>query len=196
MPQPGVFDNQIKPRAALGNAGGAFNQFDYTAGNSVTINRGDIVLISGSGASTVVSQAIALPGSNNSASLSGGSLGTLGVALSQIKTNSSGIDTSTGFNKTVVTVAIWDANLEVLMRGWNATAANTTISNWTPITSNYQLGRWRGANANTWWYFISTTTTNGELTYVEPYGVNLQASTDQYALMYVKAVSTIRQAGA
>lgn len=192
MPLPGVFDKQIKPRPAQG-AGGFFNQAAYTVAASTSIKRYDIVSLNGS---QLVQQAIALPGSNNSASLSGGSLPTLGVALASITTNAAGQDTSSGLPVTTVPVAIWDGNLEILIRAWNATPANTQISTGTFNPSAIlQLGRWRGPNANTWWYFLSTTTTNGELLVVEQYGLNDQLTTDQYALLFVKSVGSLRNLG-
>lgn len=200
--QAGVFDKEMLLRPSQGS-GGSFNQMSTTpVAASQTINAGDIVALS----SGLIQQAIALPGSNNSATLSGGALGTLGIALDGIVTNSAGVDsTSQLLPKTTIPVALFDGNLEFLTRVWNATPSNTPITNLT-LLQFYQIGRYRGASANIWWYFISTTTTNGEAQYVDQYGVlpylstiagqgGQQAATDQYPLLWIAMSGAYNQVG-
>lgn len=191
MPIPGVFDKQIWPRAALGNAG-AFNQEPFVpVANSQTINVGDFLTLS----SGKVQQLIALPGSNNTGTLSGGNLAIYGIAGDSITTNSSGIDTSNpAGNKTTIPVIIFDANLELTMREWDATAANTPLTNLV-LGQFYQVGRYRGSSASVWWYYMGLTTTNGELQYIEQYGINDQVGTDLYPLVIVRPNDSLTQAG-
>ncbi len=183
---PSTLNNGFNFRPMIAN--GTIREEQATVAASTTIQRGDILALS----SGQVVQAIALPGSNNSVSLSGGNLAIYGVALGSIATNASGVDTSSGFNITTIPVAVFDNNLEVMYRLYNATASNTNPPDVT-IGTAYQFGRWRGASASEWFYVISTTTTNGEMRYVEAYGLNLQQDTDTYTPMWVKPINSVMQ---
>jgi len=174
---------------------GEGNQETYTVAASTTIYAGDIVALNSSGQ---LVQALALPGSNNSVTASGGTVVTLGVALQSITTNASGIDTTGPFNISTIPVAIWDANTQYLFRTYDATAANTTLAN-LKQGKQYQFGRYRGASATSWWYVMILTQTNGEFFYVEPFGnseavpgANDQLTTDQYAAVWTQATAAYR----
>jgi hypothetical protein len=163
---------------------GGFHIEDMTVADSQTINTYDILALS----SGVVSQAIALPGSNNSFSASGGSTAQIGVALGSIVTQSNGVELVTG--RTTVPVAIFDTNLEFLTRIYNATASSSEQSSVTLGTA-YQFGRYRGASASQWFYCLSTTTSNGEWRITEL--SKNSASTDAYGFVWVNCVSADRQ---
>lgn len=182
---PGVLDKVVRIRPAQGGAG-AFNQKDLVVATSQNIKMFDIVSLS----SGLVQQSISLPGSNSTATASGGNLPTLGIALADIVTTSAGIETATG--RTTIPVAILDSNLEALFRIYNATAANAQQQDIT-IGTNYQFVRYRGATSAIWFYGLSTTTTNGELKYVEPSAES--AVTDNYGMVWVRAAlsDTVRQ---
>lgn len=172
-----TFDNfaGMRPRG-----GTAWTEKPYTVAASQSINYRDIVAKT-SGANTI-EQAIALPGSNSTGTASGGNLPILGVALASIVTNSAGVEANTGI--TQIRVAVFDDMFEVMLRIYNATAANSEfqdIAVFTPL----QFQRWRGASASSWWYSLITTTTNGELVPTELY-IGASAS-DDYGPVWCRA---------
>lgn len=158
-------------RGQLG-MGAAFNQKSYPVAASQTIRKGDL-LAKTSGANTV-EQAIAAPAAGN-ATVSGGNLPILGVALEDVTTNASGVETFTG--KSTVAVAILDANLELGLRflGVTATGAVTVSSVASAselqdlaLFGAYQFARYTPASGNPF-YVLVAATTNGELIYVAPH---------------------------
>lgn len=176
----------VRVRAAQGN-GGAFNQIDAPVAASQTIRMGDFVSLS----SGKVQQALALPGSNNTATTSSGNTPMLGVAMADITTDSGGAEATTG--RTTVPVAILDGNLEIALRIWNSTASNATQAN-LALGTSYWVSRVRGDTAGTWWYAVSSASpTNGELRYVEASPES--AGSEQYGIAIVRpAISdTVRQ---
>jgi hypothetical protein len=177
MATPNVFDKFWAVRAAQGS-GGAFNQKDLPVAASTTINAGDLVKFS----SGQLVQAIALPGSDNSATASGGNLGVVGVAMASIVTGAGGSESITG--RSSIPVAIFDSNLELAMRIYNATAADAEPRDLT-LGTKYQFQRWRGSSASVWWYSLIVTTTNGELLYVDRYAGS--AADDDYGIVWVRA---------
>lgn len=123
---------------------------------STTIKKGDVVKLT----SGFLVQAIALPGTNSTFDLSGGSLADLYLAAA---------DYATGASITaadVCPVIPFDDKLKVMMRIYNGTAANSELQD-VLVGTAYQLGRWRGASATEWWYAMGTTTTNGDLKLLE-----------------------------
>jgi hypothetical protein len=149
--------------------GAGFEQPILTVAASQTIQRGDF-LVWTSGAQTV-EQALALPGSNNNVTTSGGSLLLVGVAMAPIVTASNGIETATG--RTTIPVLPLDY-VQIAMNIYNSTPGDAEPTDLTvgPAQS-YRLGRYRGASASIWGYVLTTTTT-GELIYDEPVqGVSL-----------------------
>ncbi|AIE86984.1 hypothetical protein [Fimbriimonas ginsengisoli] len=182
---PGALDKVIRLRPSQGS-GGAFNQKEEQVANSQTIRYGDIVSLS----SGKVQQSIALPGSNNTASsASGGTLPIYGIALADIATNSAGTEASTGRN--TIPVAVFDSNLELLVRIYNATPSSSTQAALS-LGTTYQFVRYRGADANTWWYMVSTTST-GEFKFVEA-SAESQTS-DNYGMVWLRTIlsDTVRQ---
>lgn len=175
----------VRLRPAQGS-GGAFNQLDAPVAASQTIKMGDFVSLS----SGKVQQALSMPGSANSAQTSGGSTSLLGVAMADITTDSNGIEAVTG--RTTVPVAILDSNLEVTLRIFNATATSSTQSS-IALGTAYRLCRVRRDVATDWFYAIDAgaSTTNGELRLVE--ACPDSASGDQYGLVSVKAIDSVRQ---
>lgn len=165
-------------------AGFRINQKEYTVAASQDIKMWDILALS----SSVAQQSIALPGSNNTGTASGGNLTELGVALAPIVTASSGVEAITG--RTTIPVAIWDDNLELCLRIYNATASAAEPQDLTLGTA-YQFQRWRNASASEWWYSLITTTTNGELVYVERAGIS--GNDDDYGMVWTRSIPAIRQ---
>ena len=155
----------VRIRAAQG-ASGAVNQIDIPVAASQTIKTGDLVKLS----SNKATQALALPGSNNSVTNSTGNIGTIGIAMADITSDSNGLETATG--RTTVPVAIWDANLEVTLRIVNDSSGTLTSTNTTQGDINfgtkYNFARVRGGDATTWFYAVTAASpTNGELLKVE-----------------------------
>jgi hypothetical protein len=183
VPRPDTFDKFVRIRPKNGN--GCFNTKVLTVAASQTIKMYDIVSLSSSN----VQQAISLPGADTTGTASGGNLAELGIALAPITTASSGVETATG--RTQIPVAIWDDNLEVAMRIYNATAANAELQDLTLGTS-YQFQRWRQTSTN-WWYSLIVTTTNGELRFSDYYAGSNVA--DDYGIAWVRAIlsDTVRQ---
>lgn len=176
MPTPNVFDKFVRVRPRGGN--GCFDQKPLTVAASQTINMYDIVTLS----SGNVQQAIALPGSNNTGTASGGNLGLLGVAMAPIVTTSAGVETATG--RTQIPVAIFDDNIEIAMRIYNATASSAEPQDLT-LGTKYQFQRWRGSSAAVWWYSFIVTTTNGEILYTEKFAGS--AVDDDYGIVWGRA---------
>jgi hypothetical protein len=189
----GVFQG-IVPPSFRSQFGASVQQTQAAVANSAVIYNGDIVAIS----SGVISQAISLPSTNNTGSLSGGSTSIYGIALQNFTANASGVDTTTqpGVTVTTCAVALFDANMLLLLPGYNATSSSATLAAWTVGTS-YQFGRYRGASSTSWWYYIGTTTTNGEMEYEEQYGLsNTQfTSTWIYPPIWLRVNGAYRQGG-
>lgn len=184
VPTPSVF-NKVVAYRYRDNMGPREHK-SYTVAASNTINYLDIVSLT----SSTVQQAISLPGSNNTGTASGGNLPCLGIALGSIVMPASGGELVTG--RTSIPVAVWEDSLELLLRIYNASAASTQAADLT-IGTAYQFQRWRGASASSWWNSLITTTTNGELRYVEPYAGN--SGTDNYEMVWLRAIAgdTVRQ---
>jgi len=136
----------------------------FTVAASQEINKGDLLSLSAGG--LTVEQAIALPGSNNSVTLSGGNLATVGIAAESIVTDAAGQEVRAGMTRTEIAVDLFTPDLRFLIRAFNVTAANSQPQDYT-IGSSYQYGRYRGASASEWFYTISQTTSNGELRLVD-----------------------------
>jgi hypothetical protein len=139
---------------------------------SQTIQEGDLLVLS----SGLLAQAVALPGSNNSWSASGGSLGTMYVAAAPIVTGGS-------VNPEVDRIPVYNLNaVHFLCRIYAATAADSQQID-LAVGTSYRVGRWRGASASEWWYALSTNATNGDVTYVAPSPES--APTDNFGLVLV-----------
>lgn len=187
MATPNVFNKVLRVRPTIGFR---FRQLDVPIAASQTIYTYDI-LAKTSGANTF-EQSIALPGTNSTGTASGGSLPIYAVALAPITTGSGGTETTTG--RSTIPVAVFDDNLELEMRIYNATAANAEPRDISLTgATKYQFQRWRGTSATEWWYSLIVTTTNGEFTYVERGGDS--ADDDDYGLVWVKAIASVRQGG-
>lgn len=132
----------------------------FTVAASQAINANDLVVLSSGG--LTIEQAIALPGSNNTVTLSGGNLATVGIAAESIVTDAAGQEVKAGMTRTQIAVDLFTPDLRFLIRAYNATAANSQPQDYT-IGSSYQYGRFRGASASEWYYTLSQTTSNGEL---------------------------------
>lgn len=150
---------------------------------SQTIKAGDF-LGKTSGANTF-EQALALPGSNNSVTASGGNGAFAAIACESITTTPGGVETATG--KTAIQVYMLDAHLEFAIRIYNSTASDAEFND-IALGTPYQLGRFRGASANEWFYVLTTTTTNGEIV---PVGIYAGSSpTDDYGAVWSRLVTT------
>ncbi len=105
----------------------------------------------------LLAQAIALPGSNNSGSAPG-SLTIYAIALAPITTGA-----SPSLETDRIPVRILDAagRNRLVTRLYNATAADSQQQD-ALVGTSYRLGRWRGASADQWWYYLSTTTAQGD----------------------------------
>jgi hypothetical protein len=156
------------------------NQRLITVAASQTIYPGDILVLSGGAGSPTVQQAITAP-SAGSATNSSGSLALYGVALEPITTNASGVEASTG--KTKISVAIFDSNLRLATRVYNATPASARLSALT-VNSTYKIARYTpAAGAGNPFYCLSTSAT-GEVAYAEPYVGS--ADTDNYGVAWIR----------
>lgn len=186
----GVFDPFVRVRPTVGMA--EFNVIEMTVGNSQTISAMDILSLS----SGKVQQSIAAP-TQGTSTLSGGNLPIVGVALAPITTDSAGNELSGGWTRTTTTVAVFDDKLNILLRGATTNGASQTLANFT-IGTAYQFGRYTAATGSTYagasWYFISPTTTNGELVF-EEIPQDLKGSTSTYPTIWLKAAfsATVRQ---
>jgi hypothetical protein len=172
-----TFEKQVRVRTADGTIPRIVNA---PVAASAAIKMGDILAIS----SGQVAQAIALPGSDSTETSAGG-VTLYGVAMADVTTGAS-VNEATDR----IPVAVFDDNLEVALKIHNATASSAEPRDLTVATA-YSLGRWRGASADVWWYFVDTSTTNGEMRYVERTGNN----DEDYGLVWCKCVSTYRAAG-
>lgn len=146
---------------------------------SQTIKVGD-VLKKSSGANTF-EQALALPGSNNAVTASGGSGVFAYVAAENITTDASGVDAGNGPNKNTIQGYRCGPQTEFGFRLYNATASDAELAD-IALGTAYILGRWRGASSSEWWYVVTTTTTNGEFEYIEPYGGS--GLSDDYGVLW------------
>jgi hypothetical protein len=176
--------HRVRPRAGF-----RLTQKEVTIAASQTIKKYDMLKKS-SGAQTF-EQAIADPGSDGPSAASGGNLGIFGVAASSITTGSGGSEATTG--RTTIPVWVFDDNLEYLMRTYDGTAESSDPDNANfPLGTQFQFLRYR-VNANELFYALITTTTSGELVFVEaPVEV---AITTNYGPVWVRAntLEAIRQ---
>lgn len=163
-------------------------QRDFTVAASQTINQGDWLTVS-SGAETV-EQALALPGSDNTVTANGSGAKVIGIALTGITTNSGGVATD-GSGRTTIPVAILDDSTEVLTRIYNASAAAAEPQD-VLVNTDYVLARYR-ATATTWWYMMSTSTTNAILKLTEKSPES--AADEDYGFVWVKAIAAARNIG-
>lgn len=150
---------------------------------SQTIKYGDILVMS----SGKLQQAIALPSVGNVTHAGGVTV--FYVAVDSITTNASGVDTSQD-NKTNLEVVQLEGNTKLLLQfiggadGAAASATGTTLADVT-LNLSYQLGRYNNSSATgDNWYFISPTTTNGELTFLEIEAAAAQPTTTSYAQVW------------
>ena len=171
-----TFEKQVRVRTTDGSIP---HSQDYPVAASNTIKLGDIVAIS----SGTVAQAIAIPGSNNTET-SAGSVVVLGVAMADITTGAS-VDEQADR----IPVAIFDDTLEVALKIHASTAAASEPQDLVLFTA-YQLGRWRGASADVWWYFVDVGTTNAEMRYMGR--ANFDGIDEDYALGWFKPIATYR----
>lgn len=141
---------------------------------SQTIKPFDLLILS----SGKLTQAISLPGTNSTGAASGGSLSDLYVAMAPITTGAS-VDPAVD---SLSVIKLKDAKDGLLLRIYNTT---DTASQQQDVLAgtNYQVGRWRGASANEWWYYMSTVTTSGDVTLLEKSPES--AAADYYGLVVV-----------
>lgn len=167
--------------------GGPYLTRLMTVAASQTLYPGDWVVQTTS--AETVEQALALPGSNASATTSGLGQRALGIVVGEgIVTNSAGVEATT--NRTQVRVAIFDDSTTALLRLFNTTASAAEQADVTEYTVNYCLARYRGASATDWFYVLSTTTTNGIINVVSKPPES--SSTDDYGVVRVKPLVATR----
>lgn len=188
MALSGVFDNFIRLRPANGFT--EFTAVELPVAASQTIATNDILSLS----SGKLQQSIAAPSAGTS-SLSGGNLPIAGIATDPITTDSNGNETAGGQTRTTTVIMLFNDNGNVLLRGATTNGAAQTLSNFT-IGSKYQFGRFTNAANTASWYFLSPTTTNGEMVFIE-IPTSQVGSTANYPNMWCKAAlsATIRQLG-
>jgi hypothetical protein len=185
--QLGTLDNILAQIGPFCRAGQTLSTLSRKVAASTTIWPGDLVALDGSGN---LVQALADPGSDNSLTTSSAT-SVYGIANEYISTDSAGNYTAGGQTVTNIDVTICDDNTGFPLRVYNATAANTKLSNVT-IGTKYQFGRYR-VTSNNMFYVLLTSTTTPEMQYDKQYGVNDQTTSDQYAIVYVHVVATYRQ---
>lgn len=152
---------------------------------SQTLYPGDWVVqtSTGSGTADTVEQALALPGSNASATTSGSGQRILGIVVGQgIVTSSGGTEAVTG--RSQVLVAVFDDSTTALQRIFNTTASSAEQQDVREYSTNYCLARYRGASASEWFYVLSTTTTDGILNITAK--LPESSSTDDYGVVRCK----------
>lgn len=134
---------------------GAPTEYLPVAANQ-TIREGDLLVL----ASGRLTQAVARPSTNNTFTVSGGSLGTMYFAKANIVTGG-----SPALTEQIPVVNL--ANARVLIRIYNATPAD---SQWQDLAvgTAYRVGHWRGTSDQDTWYALSTNSTNGDVTYQAP----------------------------
>lgn len=188
MAAPSVFDNYVRLRPTKGMT--EFQVIELPVAASQTILTNDVLALS----SGKVQQSIAAPGAGLT-TLSGGNLPIVGVAMAPITTDASGNEVAGGATRTTTTVAIFDDGLNVLFRCATTNGASQTLANYTQGLK-YQFGRYTNAGATLSWYFLSPTTTNGEMTFIE-IPQDLKGATTTYPVVWCKAAlsATIRQLG-
>lgn len=175
--------NQLTKYTQVRRVGGTLNQRDYPVAASQTIQPGDWLNLS----SGTVQQSLSLPGSNNSVTASGSGQQFVGMALAGITTNSSAVEASTG--RTTIPVAIFDAETEVLVRIYNATAGSAEPQD-VNLGTSYNLSRFRGASASVWFYVMNTSTTDANVSLIEK---SLESAADEdYGFVWVRPIAAAR----
>lgn len=160
-----------------------------TVAASQTLYPGDWVIQTAAGSAETVEQALALPGSNSTATTSTTGQRILGVVVGQgIATGAGGTEAVTG--RSQVMVALFDDSTSALLRIFNTTAANAEPQDVNEYKTNYCLARYRAASATEWFYVLSTTTTDGILNVVnkEPES----NAGDDYGVVRVKPLVATR----
>lgn len=152
---------------------------------SQTIKYGDILVLT----SGQLAQAIALPAAG--LQTHAGSLTVYYYAVDSITTNASGVDTAQD-SKTNLEVVQLDGSVKLMLQfiggadGAAASATGTTLGDVNDqLGTSFQLGRYNASSAvGNSWYFASTTTTNGELDFLEVVASQAQPTTTSYAQGY------------
>lgn len=178
---PGVF---AKTYHLHHQEGTVHQEYALPVTSGQTIRRGDFVQMTTGDGTNTISQAIALPGTDNTAAASGGNAPIYGVAQTDMFRK---LNDDTNWFVDVVPIS---KGLQVLVPIYNATGANAEQQD-LDRTAYYQLGRWRGPNANTWWYYMSTVKTNGELRPLSYYQGD--ALDTDYGRIYVQVRDGIAQ---
>lgn len=154
---------------------------------SQTLYPGDWVVQTSS--ADTIEQALALPGSNASATTSGSGQRVLGIVVGQgIVTSSGGTEAVTG--RSQVLVAVFDDSTTALQRIFNTTASSAEQQDVREYSTNYCLARYRGASASEWFYVLSTTTTDGILNITAK--LPESSSTDDYGVVRCKPTVAAR----
>jgi hypothetical protein len=181
---------RVRPRSGF-----RIMQKEITVAASQDIKKHDIVVKTPTDKAYTVQQAISpVPVTNNTGTASGGNVRAYGIALAPITTNAAGVEAITG--RTTIPIAVFDDNLEVCMRIYNATAdlaeaQDLNLGDKTTTPVYYQFQRWRGTSAQDWWYSLLVTETNGEFRFVERAGSS--APEDDYGLVWVTYNPALRQ---
>jgi hypothetical protein len=182
-----------------------WNQVDITVGNSKYFRFGDIVTIDA--ATGLIAQAIAAPAvpgtagfvTTSSAFSTNGKA--YGVCLDNIATNASGTDTSSGFDRTTLPVALFDGNLQICLRLIAATSAAAPVSTGTSYAANfigqhYQIVRVSGyggsatTGVGTCYALLGNNSDQGGFLGVDKYA--FYGATDTFAPMWIKEVASLR----
>lgn len=164
-----------------------------TIAASQTIKAGDLLkLTSGSTGAGTYEQALALPGSNNSITSSGGNGIFPYIAAEAITTDSNGIEAATG--KTSIQV-FETGSTEFGLRFYAAGGASASelqdVAGYGAGTA-YIVGRYRFASASAWSYVATSVTTNGEFVPFGPHADNT-AATNTYPVLWgsMKATTNV-----
>lgn len=174
----GTFNKFVRVRP---RAGFRITEKEVTIAASQNIKKYDF-LAKTSGANTY-EQACALDGSNNTGTASGGNLPIFGIAQTGIVTGAGGTEATTG--RSTIRVWVFDSAIEVALRIYHATPSSAEPRD-IVLGTPYQFQRWRGASADEWWYSLLTTTTNGELAYMERHAGS--ADDDDHGVVWVRPI--------
>lgn len=159
---------------------------------SQTIKAGDFLNVS----SGALAQALALPGSNGTATASGAGQTVWGVAMEDCITNSSGQFVNAagqpdGTGRVGLQIAVVDDTLNALVRIFNATASSAEQQD-VVLGTNYELVRYR-VTADNWFYAMGTTTTNPNTKLVEK---SIESTPDEdYGWVWIKVLAANRVNG-
>ena len=170
-----TFDKFVRVRPTSGS----LQQRTYPVAAANAINPGDFVSLS----SGTLIQTMAANATANGANAAYANTTYIGIALS-------GCTSAEANAGATVAVAIADDNLEIGLRGWNATGSDGELQDFT-VGGNYEIMRWTSNPNTVTWYAAATATTNNAVVLIQK--PSDQAAADDYPIMWFRALTARRQ---